>query len=184
MALSGSDEVVPSSLSLELLGSHGEHISDVTVTSAGTSKVHFVGLFVSPLRAFKLKLKGTTREGQRFERVSKKNLEPQAGSLRMVRATSEYALSVAKEEPETVTFQLYNTGPTETFHVTATDRLGYVLPLTTSAVRVEQWHAQDILVRMRATRAADVGKTDVLFMTATGGTSGQVLSSLALLFVK
>lgn len=183
LTVAGVEKVVASSLSLELITLHGERITDVSVASRGSGGAHFLATFTPPSQTFKLKLKGTTRKGNAFERISRNLVEPKAVVLRTLRATNEYTLGVGRASPDTVTLQIYNVGRPELFDITAKDRLGYVISLGRKVVRSRQRMLSLLSVRLRATRRDDVGKTDILFVTVKGRSSGLVLSHLVHLLV-
>lgn len=166
LTIAAVDKVVPSSLSVELITEHGAHIADVGITPRG-SGAHFMASFSLPGQPFKIKLKGNTRGGNPFERISRNLVKPKAGVLRTLRARNDFTLPVGRRS--SVTLELYSALPTtELFTITARDSLGYFVSLTRSVgVRARPRRTVLTSVRLRTARPGDVGKTDILFVRAT-----------------
>ena len=181
ITLAGSEKVDTSSLRLQLITKEGTHISDVTLQSRDS--VHFTAsILPSTSRAFKLKLKGTTRRGHAFERISRQTIKPTTAVLRGKYASNYYTLPLNRVT--FVHFQLCNFGATEVFNVTVVkDRLRYVMPPRTSPKRVISGRCVTISVRVRATRSQDVDKTDTVFIIAKGKSSRVLVSQTIRLFV-
>ena len=182
ITLAGSEKVDTSSLRLQLITTEGIHISDVTLQSRDS--VHFTASILpsKSLRAFKLKLKGTTREGYPFERISRQTIKPTTAVLRGKYASNDYTLPLNRVT--FIHFQLCNFGDTEVFNVTVVkDRLGYVMPSRVRPKRVIKGRCVTISVRVRATRPQDVDKTDSVFVIAKGKDSHVLVSQTMRLFV-
>ena len=183
ITLAGSAKVDTRTLQLQLITPEGNHISDVTLQPAG-DRDHFTASITPrvPVRSFKLKLKGTTRGGYPFERISRQTVKPTTAVLRGKYASNEYTLPLGRV---TYThFQLCNFGNTETFDVTVVkDKLSYVITPRLNPKRVIKGRCVIFSVRARATRSQDVETTDFVFVVAKGRLSGVVVRQTMTLFV-
>jgi len=183
ITLAGSEKVTSSSLRLQLITPEGNHISDVTLQSR--DGVHFTASITprAPAHAFKLKLKGTTRSGNPFERISRQKIKPTTAVLRGKYASNDYTLPLGRVT--FIHFQLCNFGATEIFDVAVVkDKMGYVISSRLSRVkRVMKDRCVTISVRTRATRPQDVDKTDTVFVIAKGRVSRVLVSQTVRLFV-
>ena len=88
ITVAGSEKVIPSSLRLDLITPEGTKISDVTLQTA--DRVHFTSSFTPRVsQPFKFKLRGTTRGGNAFERISHQTIKPTTVVLRGKYASNE-----------------------------------------------------------------------------------------------
>ena len=181
ITVAGSDKLDTSTVRLELITTEGTRISDVTLQTS--DNVHFTASITPRTsRPFKLKLRGTTRGGNTFERISRQTIKPTTAVLRGKYASNDYTLPLGRTT--FVHFQLCNFGASEYFNVTvAKDKMGYMLSPTIGSIRAFKGRCATISVRVRATRPQDVEKTDTVFLIAKGRTSKIVVSQAVRLFV-
>ena len=179
ITLAGSEKVDNGSLRLQLITKDGDHISDATLQSRDS--VHFTASVIPPARVFKLKLRGNTRSGSPFQRISRQIIEPSKVLLRVWSASNDYTLPHNRNT--FVHFQLCNYGDRERFQVTVKDRLGYLVTRRIGSRVARTNSCPTLVVRARATRTADIGKTDSIFIMVKGTKTGTVASAMVQLFV-
>ena len=179
ITLAGSEKVDISSLRLQLITKDGDHISNATLQSR--NGVHFFASVVAPTQVFKLKLRGNTRSGNPFQRISRHIIEPSKVLLRVLSASNDYTLP--HNGITFVHFQLCNHGHRERFQVTVKDKLGYLVTRRIGS-RIARRNSCPILaVRARATRTEDIGKTESIFIVVKGTKTGTIVSTFVQLFV-
>ena len=179
ITLAGSEKVDNSSLRLQLITKDGSHISDVTLQPRDS--VHFSASVMAPAQVFKLKLRGNTRSGSPFQRISRQIIEPSKVLLRAWSASNDYTLPHNRNT--VVHFQLCNYGVRERFQVTVKDRLGYLVTRRIGSRMARTNSCPTLAVRARATRTEDIGKIDSIFIMVKGTRTGTVVSSMVQLFV-
>ena len=181
ITVAGSEKLDTSSLRLELITTEGIRISDVTLQTR--DNVHFTANITQRTsEKFKLKLKGMTRGGNSFERISRQTIKPITAVLRGKNASNDYTLPL--ETVTTVHFQLCNFGKIEYFNVTVVkDKMGYIVSPHIRPRRVGVGRCTTISIRAKATRPQDVDKTDTVFVIVKGRTSKVVVSQAVRLFV-
>ncbi|XP_022797736.1 von Willebrand factor A domain-containing protein 7-like [Stylophora pistillata] len=181
ITVAGSEKVNSSSVRLELITTEGTRISDVTLQTA--DHVHFTSSFTPrATQPFKFKLRGITRGGNPFERISHQTIKPTTVVLRGKYASNDYTLPLGRVS--FVHFQLCNFGASEFFDVTTVkDKMGYLLSRNVRSRRVTKGRCATLSVRAKATRPTDVDKTDIVFLIAKGQTSKVVASQAMRLFV-
>ena len=179
ITLAGSEKVDNSSLRLQLITKDGDHISDATLQSR--DGVHFTTSVIPSARVFKLKLRGNTRIGSPFQRISRQTIEPSKVLLRVWSASNDYTLP--HNGTTFVHFQLCNHGDSERFQVTVKDRLGYVVTRRIGSRIARRNSCRVLAVRARATRTEDIGKIDSIFIVVNGTKTGTVASTIVQLFV-
>lgn len=181
ITVAGSEKVNSSSVRLELITTEGTRISDVTLQTA--DNVHFTSSFTPrATQPFKFKLRGITRGGNPFERISHQTIKPTTVVLRGKYASNDYTLPLGRVS--FVHFQLCNFGASEFFDVTTVkDKMGYLLSRNVRSRRVTKGRCATLSVRAKATRPTDVDKTDIVFLIAKGQTSKVVASQAMRLFV-
>ena len=181
ITVAGSEKLNTSSVRLELITTEGTRMSDVTLHTS--DNVHFTASITpSAGQPFKLKLRGTTRGGHTFERISRQTFKPTTAVLRVKHASNDYTLPLGRVT--FVHFQLCNFGASEYFDVTVVkDRMGLIISPQISPKRIIKGHCATISVRARATRSQDVDKTDSIFLIAKGRASKVVASQGVRLFV-
>lgn len=182
ITIAGSEKVDTSSLRLQLITTEGNRISDITLQSRDSN--HFTASYTpsASARAFKLKLKGNTRGGNPFERISRQTIKPTTAVLRGKYASNDYTLPLNRVT--FIHFQLCNFGANEIFDVDVVkDRMRYVISPRLGPKRVVKGRCVTISVRAKATRRQDVEKTDSVFVIAKGRISRVVVSQTVRLFV-
>lgn len=181
LTVAGSEKIDTSSVRLELITAEGARISDVSLQKL--NEVHFTAS-ITPRSSqpFKLKIRGTTRGGNSFERISRQTIKPTTFVLRGKYASNDYTLPLGAVT--FVHFQLCNFGASEYFDVTVVkDKMGYVISPNVRPRRVIKGRCTTLSIRARATRSQDVEKTDTVFIIAKGRTSKSVASQAVRLFV-
>ncbi|KAK3730533.1 hypothetical protein QZH41_017240 [Actinostola sp. cb2023] len=123
LTMAGYHKVQKNTVVLELITKYGEHIRDVSLTPDNKG-MRYVATFTPPSRAFKLKLKGTTKAGNAFERISRNIIEPKHVLLRVLRSDKDFTLR--RNQTSTVTFHLFNAAASDKLEIDVKDRLGYV----------------------------------------------------------
>ena len=178
--------MVTNTLRLQLITTEGNHISDVTLHQVELG--YFTANITLPtsVREFKLKLKGTTRGGFPFERISHQTIKPTTAVLRNKYASNDYTLPLGRIT--FVYFQLCNFGHTEYFKIVyVRDKMGYVISPKPGPRLNPKFVPKDrcvrISVQLEATRSKDVDKTDVLSIAIKGASTGVLLSQRVPLFV-
>ena len=179
ITLAGSEKVDNSSLRLQLITKDGSHISDVTLQPRDS--VHFSASVMAPAQVFKLKLRGNTRSGSPFQRISRQIIEPSKVLLRVWSASNDYTLP--HNGITFLHFQLCNYGVRERFQVTVKERLGYLVTPRMSRRIARTNSCPTLAVRARATRTEDIGKIDSIFVMVKGTKTGTIASSIVQLFV-
>ena len=174
--------MVSSSLRLQLITTEGSYIRDVAL------QPHIQGVFLANFtppglrQPFKLKLKGNTRGGYRFERISRQTIKSTTAILRGNYASNDFTLPL--DRTTYIHFQLCNFGSNELFDVAVVkDTLRYVLPRRQRPRRVKKNRCVVISVYAKATRSQDVGKTDSVFVIVKGRSSRVAVSQIVHLLV-
>lgn len=181
--LAPNDKVDPTSLRLQIVTTSGSVVRNLNFVS--NDSVHFEVNFIPPTTSFKLKLLGTTREGSAFERLSHCSIQQSTAFLRGRYASNDFTLPL--NSLTIIQFEVCNFGPSERFEVVVRkDRMNYVLQRSAGSQRptlVGRDRCVALFLRARATRVADVHKTNTVILIVKGQTSGIVLSRLMRLFV-
>ena len=181
--LAGVGIVNPASLRLQLVTKSGVVIRNVNLLSKDS--MHYEATFIPPTTPFKLKLIGTTQKGHTFERISRRKIKPTTAVLRAKYASNDFTLPLNKIT--FLHFQICNFGATELFDIyVKKDRMGYIVQRSARSQRpkyVAKDRCTTVFVRAKATRPADVGKTDTVTLIAKGKSSGIVVSQVMRLFV-
>ena len=181
VTIAGCEKIDTNSVRLELITTEGARIRDVTLQRL--DDVYFTAS-ITPRssKPFKLKIRGTTRGGNSFQRISRQTIKPTTVVLRGKYASNDYTLPLGAVT--FVHFQLCNFGASEYFDVTVVkDKMGYVISPKVRPRRVIKGRCTILSVRARATRPEDVEKTDTVFIIAKGRTSKSVVSRAVRLFV-
>ena len=188
--MAGSEKLNSSSLLLQLISTEGNLISEVTLQSQ--SQGHFIANYTphTHVPSFKLKLKGTTRNGYPFERISRKTVRPTTAVLRVKYASNLYTLPLGRTT--FIHFLVCNSGATEVFHIEVLrDRLGYIVrrgrhrssKRRKAGKLVTKGRCVLFFVYAKATRSEDVGKTDPIYFILKGQKSKVVISQTVHLLV-
>ena len=188
--MAGSEKLNNSSLLLQLISTEGNLISDVTLQPQ--SQGRFIASFNphAHFPSFRLKLKGVTRDGYHFERISRKTVSPTTAVLRVKYASNLSTLPLGRTT--FIHFLVCNFGATEIFHIEVLkDRLGYIIrrgrhrnPKRRKAGKlVIKGRCVVFSVYAKATRSEDVGKTDPIYFILKGQKSKAVVSQTVHLLV-
>ena len=76
ITVAGNEKINKKTLKLDLLREDGALIGQALVSPRGTSGAHFTSSFDPPSVPFTLKLKGKTKKGYNFERLSHNVVQP------------------------------------------------------------------------------------------------------------
>jgi hypothetical protein len=173
VTLAGADKVKTSSLGLSLLDKNGNHIKNsFSFIPQGKGGVHFLATFSPPLVPFKLLLKGKTKKGYPFKRNSRTIIQAKSAALTLLYTRHDQTIPAGGKSYAYLI--LHNAGKAERFKITVRDKLGYVKSHT-KGKHVRRRGTKTIVVRVRA-GSGDKGKTDTVFISATGTTSNVVVS--------
>lgn len=181
--LAGEGKVNTDSLRLWIVTKSGAVLRELKLQS--NDSIHYETSFIPPTSPFRLKLTGTTQKGHTFERLSRRTIKPTTAVLRAKYASNDFTL------PLNVTtflhFQICNFGDSELFEILLKkDSMDYIMHQSASSQR-PKYVAKDrctmVFVRARATRLADVHKTNTVTLIAKGQSSGVVVSQIMRLFV-
>ncbi|KAL9960311.1 hypothetical protein ACROYT_G033756 [Oculina patagonica] len=181
--LSWEGKVDTGSLRLQLVTKSGAVIRNLNLVT--NDSIHYKTSFIPPTTLFKLKLFGTTQKGYSFERISRRTIKPTTALLRSKYASNNFTLPLNKTT--VLHFQICNFGATELFQITVTkDRMGYIVNKSAGSQQpkyVVKDRCSTLFVHARATRLADVHKTNRVTLIAKGQSSGLVVSQVIRLFV-
>lgn len=181
LTVAGANKINSGSLSLDLMSMYGRRLSTAYVTPHGTSGVHFSASFTPPSEPFKLKLRGTTKKRNAFERNSHNTVHPSHSLIRVLYARNEYTIPAGGTG--FVMFVVHNTGPTEIFDINIKDRLKFVARLRRNFITVRQGRTSFFSAIFRAPSSATRGENDEVLATITGRTSGKTVGHVVKLMV-
>ncbi|KAL9960310.1 hypothetical protein ACROYT_G033755 [Oculina patagonica] len=181
--LAGEGKVDTGSLRLQLVTKSGAVIRNLDLVT--NDSVHYETSLIPPTTPFKLKLIGTTQKGHTFERISRRKIKPTTALLRAKYASNDFTLPLNKIT--FLHFQICNFGATELFQIAVKkDRMGYIVHKSAGSQRpkyVAKDRCTTVFVRAKATRPADVRKTNIVTLIAKGQSSGVIVSQVIRLFV-
>ena len=180
LTVAGADKIRANTLSLELVDSKtGRQISKATVKPRGTTGAHFVSSFVPPPRStFRLVLKGKTKRGYDFRRMSRNIIKPKTALIRITYARNDF--TIPRGSRSFVVFVVHNVGPTEVFDIFIEDRLGFRVRKGRRSVLVRQGAKRMLSVWFKAPPGAELGKSNSVVLSITGRKSrvrsGQIIN--------
>ncbi|KAK3730532.1 hypothetical protein QZH41_017239 [Actinostola sp. cb2023] len=175
LTMAGFHKVQKNTVVLELITKYGEHIRDVSLTPDNQG-MRYVATFTPPSRPFKLKIKGTTKAGNAFERISRNIIEPKHVLLRVFRSNKDFTLR--RGQTSTVTFHLFNAAAAnKVVNIQVKDRLGYVAALrrSTRTVRAGRWAFFGVSFATPSSAAVGVGDTVVASISVNNGAERSAL---------
>lgn len=183
ITVAGAEKVRPRSLRLEFITKYGNLISSHSLQSRGRRNVHYTSTFSAPSQSFRLKLLGTTKAGNAFERISRNIVTPKTVLLRVVHSRNQFTLPIGRTS--FVLFEIINGLRTrETFAIKAKSRLGYILPMSRRIKAVRGGYRSHFSLRFRSTKRSDVGKTDIVMVSIKGrGSKAKSVQIVQLLVV-
>ena len=160
---------------------NGRRLGTAPVTARGRSNAHFSASFDSPSVPFRLKLRGTTKKGNRFERYSRNIVHPSHALIRVLYARNEFTIPAGGSGY--VLFVVHNTGPTEMFDIKITNRLKLVHHLRRSSFTVRRGRRSYISVTFKAPSSVEAGKGAEVLATVTGRTSKKTVGHVVRLMI-
>ncbi|KXJ20080.1 Hemicentin-2 [Exaiptasia diaphana] len=173
LTLAGYEKVQKNTTTLELISKYGEHIRNVTL-NPDKRGMRYVAALNPPSQPFKLKIKGTTKAGNSFERVSRNVIEPKHVLLRVLRSDKDFTLR--RGQMSTVTFHIFNGEARNIMiKISAKDRLGYVVPVRRNRRRVRGKKWAFFRVVFRVPSNAKIGSSDTAMVTVTYKNGARVL---------
>jgi len=181
LTVAGANTINKNSLSLDLISMDGRRLGTAAVTPHGSSGAHFSATFTPPSAPFKLKLKGMTKKGYSFERLSHNAVHPSHALIRVLYARNEYTIPAGGSG--FVLFLVYNTGATEIFDIKVKDHLKYAAHLRRSYITVRQGRKSFFFVTFKAPSSAPRGGSDEVLATITGRTSKKTVGHVVRLMV-
>jgi hypothetical protein len=180
LTIAGANKIRKNPVVLELITKHGEHIRDIQLTPDSRG-VHYIANFTPPSRPFKLKIKGTTKSGNPFERISRSIVEPKYIQLRVLHSDNDFTLRRGKTS--NVTFHLLNSANVnKVVNIRVKDRLGCArIERNTLTVRKE-WQAF-FSVSFKTPMSATVGAGNTAFVSVSVVNSTEIVSQPVQLIV-
>lgn len=181
ITVAGNEKINKRTLKLDLLRENGALIGQALVSPRGTSGAHFTSSFDPPSVPFTLKLRGKTKNGYNFERLSHNVVQPSPFILRVLRARNEYTIPVGRST--SVTFTLHNNGMYQGFDIKVKDRLKYFRRLRRSTVFVPRGRRSFFTFIMKAPSSAPRGKGVEVVVSVTGRKSKRTVREAVRLMV-
>ncbi|XP_031568684.1 von Willebrand factor A domain-containing protein 7-like isoform X4 [Actinia tenebrosa] len=181
ITLAGNEKTRKNSVVLELITKYGKHIRDLQLTPDSRG-VRYTATFTPPSRPFKLKIKGTTKRGNPFERISRSIVEPKHVQLRVLHSANDFTLR--RGTSSTVTFHLYNSANVnKRVKINVKDRLGYarINGLKVRTIRRGRWAFFSVL--FRTPMSAAIGTCDTAFISVSVNNGAEIVSQPVQLIV-
>ena len=183
LTVAGSNKINSRSLTLDLMSMDGRRLSTTTVTPQGSSGAHFSASFTPPSAPFKLKLRGTTKEGNSFERKSHNTVHPSHVLIRVVWASNDYTIPTTGISWKIVSFTVHNRGPGDVFDVQVKN-LKFVSPHNfPKSIPVFQGSEYFFSVEFTPPSSSARGENEVMLLTLTGRTSGKTFRKFVRLMI-
>lgn len=165
--LAGANKIRKDTVVLELITRHGDHIRDVTLTP-DSEGVRYTATLTSPSSPFKLKIKGTTKSGNPFERISRGVEEPKSIQLRIFYSGDEFTLK--RGEISTVTFRLYNSARVnKRINIEVKDTLGFAGNPRRNNRTLRKGRRAFFRIEFTTPRNATVGAKDTALVSVNSG---------------
>ena len=181
LTVAGDEKINRSTLALDLLSEDGKRLGSAIVSPGRTSGAHFTASFNPPSVPFTLKLKGKTKKGYNFERLSHNVVQPSLFIIRVLYASNEYTIPAGGRT--FVMFRVHNNGPPDSFDIRVKDNLNYFQYLRGSPVSVRKRSRGFFSFIMRAPASAPRGKGDEVVVSATSRKSKKTVSQVVRLMV-
>jgi von Willebrand factor A domain-containing protein 7 len=124
---------------------------------AGGSGAEFFGEVQLPNRPFLVYATGAFSNGEAFQRVISKTVQPQT-----VRVFAPVARSLTPGQTTLYNFEVTNYGPANTFRFTALDDLGFVTGVTPAIFSLATGESAQVTVELAVPSGTPEGGTDVL----------------------
>ena len=121
LTVAGDEKINRSTLALDLLSEDGKRLGLAIVSPGRTSGAHFTASFNPPSVPFTLKLKGKTKKGYNFERLSHNVVQPSLFIIRVLYASNEYTINAGGRT--FVMFRVHNNGPPDSFDITLDEKM-------------------------------------------------------------
>jgi hypothetical protein len=180
LTVAGAEKIRKNTVVLELITKYGKHIRDIQLTPDRRG-VHYIATFTPPSRPFKLKIKGTTKSGNPFERISRSIVEPKSIQLRVLHSSDDFTLH--KGKTSTITFHLFNAANVnKVVNIRVKDRLGYARVLR-NVRRIRRGRAAFFRVSFTTPLSAAPGTCDTAVVTVSVNNGAERVSQPVQLIV-
>ena len=183
--LSGNGLVDHKSLVTAITNENGQVLSaDIALKSIGGSAGIFQAKINPPAGKFKFLLKGQTKKGSKFQRMSQASFEATDTVLATISAGNEFTASASKGSIR-VNLYIYNKGSSQNYRFVATSSHGSI-SADSSLLMVSggKNSTASFTYNLPSNARSLVGKTTNVAITATGQSSSKkVQAAFALLFV-
>ncbi|EDO33717.1 predicted protein [Nematostella vectensis] len=181
ITVAGADKVNRETVTLELINKQGGHVRDVPLRSVDAAGVRYLAIFTPPSTSYKLKLKGSTKTGRDFERVSRNIVEPKSMLLRILDSVTDFTISPGRRT--SIMFQMFSAAPSrKTIKVSVIDKkkIGSV---SRSTRTITPGRSIFIPISFLAPRGTPVGETNTAVVTVTVEGTGERVSQAVQLIV-
>ncbi|XP_048581792.1 von Willebrand factor A domain-containing protein 7 [Nematostella vectensis] len=181
ITVAGADKVNRETVTLELINKQGGHVRDVPLRSVDAAGVRYLAIFTPPSTSYKLKLKGSTKTGRDFERVSRNIVEPKSMLLRILDSVTDFTISPGRRT--SIMFQMFSAAPSrKTIEVSVIDKkkIGRV---SRSTRTITPGRSIFIPISFLAPRGTPVGETITAVVTVTVEGTGERVSQAVQLIV-
>ena len=126
--------------------------------------------FYPPNQIFKIKLKGRTKKGNSFERVSHSPIKPESLLVNVMFARNDYTISQGRTGY--VIFMIENVGNDEVVDITSFGSLGTVERQSRAMSRIRKGRKTPFSVTFRGNTKAERGVTVTVVVSVKGRKSG------------
>ncbi|XP_031568657.1 von Willebrand factor A domain-containing protein 7-like [Actinia tenebrosa] len=152
----GAGTINRHTLKLELITEHNQHIQNVNLTSNDTDGKRYIATFLPPTRPLKLKIKGITKHGNPFERISHYIIQPKSVLLGLFFCKTEN--TIKRGGKSTTVFRLYNAAPVDKdLVIKVRDKRGFAQPLRRTRRRIRRGRMGFFSVSFRAPTNVAIG---------------------------
>lgn len=154
----------------------------VSFTSKDKKGIRHSFKFFPPNQVFKIKLKGRTKKGHGFERISHSPIKPETLIVKVLFARNDYTLT--QGGTGYVIFTIENYGESEVVDITSFGSMGTVERQSRNEARVRKGRKTSFSVSFRGKTKATTGVTVTIVVSVKGRNSGsKAVMSVPLLVV-
>eukprot|EP00794_Sanderia_malayensis_P005644 gene5644-6340_t len=180
--ISNADLLNSSSLELDIVDGNSVVLSSgLKLQKLGGGA--FETKLLPPTTSFKLALKGRTKSGHAFQRLSNRLSEPQKAVMVALGAGEEFTASVSSGISK-INVYMYNEGEVEQFQFRGVANYGTISIATSTQVLQKQSNATlEFSYSPSSTAASYIGKTDAVTLKANGAKGNNIHLTFDLLLV-